>query len=52
MAYLRHYYEPDNAVEETRMQERAQAYQIVNNDLYKILVSCPLLRCFSKEEGQ
>jgi hypothetical protein len=52
MAYLHHYYEPDNAVEQTRMQQRAHAYQIVNNDLYKIQVSSPLLRCVSKEEGQ
>jgi hypothetical protein len=52
MAYLRHYYKPDNIVEQTRMQERAQLYQIVNNELYKIYVSSPLLRCVSKTEGQ
>jgi hypothetical protein len=52
MAYLRHYYEPDNAIEQTRMQQRAQSYQIVNNDLYKISISGPLLRCVSKAEGQ
>jgi ribonuclease HI len=51
MAYLRHYYETDSAVEQTRMQQRAQAYQIVSNDLYKILVLGPILRCVSKEEG-
>jgi hypothetical protein len=50
MAYLHHYYEPDNIVDQTRMQQRAQAYQIVDNDFYKISVSGPLLRCVSKEE--
>jgi hypothetical protein len=34
------------------MLQRAQSYQIVNNDLYKISASGPLLRCVSKEEGQ
>jgi hypothetical protein len=52
MAYLRHYYEPDSVVEQTRMQQRAQSYQIVDNDLCKISVSSPLLSCVSKEEGQ
>jgi hypothetical protein len=35
MAYLHHYYEPDNAREHIRMEQRAKAYQIVDNDLYK-----------------
>jgi hypothetical protein len=30
MAYLRHYYEPDNINEQMRMQQRAKAYQIVS----------------------
>jgi hypothetical protein len=34
------------------MQERAKAYQIVGNDLYKTSVLGPLLRCVSKAEGQ
>jgi hypothetical protein len=51
MACLHHYYEPDTTVEQIRMQQRAPAYQIVGNDLYKVLVSGPLLRCVSKEEG-
>jgi hypothetical protein len=33
------------------MQQRAQAYQIVDNDLYKISVSAPLLHYVSKEKG-
>jgi hypothetical protein len=52
MVYLRHYYEPDSTIKQTRMQQRAQSYQIVNNDLYNISVSGPLLRCVSKAEGQ
>jgi hypothetical protein len=52
IVYLRHYYEPDTTVEQIRMQQRARAYQIVDNDLYKILVVGTLLRCVSKEEGQ
>jgi hypothetical protein len=50
--YLRHYYEPDSTVEQTKIQQRAQSYQIVNNNLYKISVSDPLLRCVSKDESQ
>jgi hypothetical protein len=34
------------------MQQRAQSYQIVDNDLYNIFVSGPLLRCVSKDECQ
>jgi hypothetical protein len=52
MAYLRHYYEPDNTVEHTRMQHRAKSYHIVDNKLYKTSVSGPLLWCLSKAEGQ
>jgi hypothetical protein len=52
IAYLCHYYEPDSTVEQTRIQQRAQSYQIVDIDLYKISVSGPLLRCVSKDEGR
>jgi hypothetical protein len=41
MAYLRYYYEPDSTIEQTRMQQRAQSYQIVDNDLYKTSASGP-----------
>jgi hypothetical protein len=37
---------------QTRMQQRAQAYQIVNNDLYKVSVLGPILCCIRKEEAQ
>jgi hypothetical protein len=52
MAYLCHYYKPDNTTEHIRMQQRAKAYQIIYNNLYKTSVSGPLLRCISKAEGQ
>jgi ribonuclease HI len=39
MTYLHHYYEPDSTVEQTRMQQRDQSYQIIDNDLYKNSVS-------------
>jgi hypothetical protein len=34
------------------MQQRAKAYQIVDNELYKASIFGPLLRCISKAEGQ
>jgi hypothetical protein len=52
MAYLHHYYEPDNAREHIRMEQRAKAYQIVDNDLYKTPIFGPLLHYVSKAEGQ
>jgi hypothetical protein len=52
MAYLRHYYESDTTIEQIRMQQRAQSYQIVDNDLYKISISGPLLCCVDRKEGQ
>jgi hypothetical protein len=52
LAYLCHYYEPDNSIELTRMQHRAKAYQIIGDELYKTSVTGPLLRCLSKDEGK
>jgi hypothetical protein len=52
MAYFHHYYEPDNIVDHTRMQQRARSYQIVDKDLYKTSISGPLLQCVSKAVGQ
>jgi hypothetical protein len=46
MAYLRHYYEPDNTTKKTRMQQQAKAYQIVNNNLYKASVLEPVAHTF------
>jgi hypothetical protein len=50
MTYLRHHYEPDSGAELIRMQQRVKAYQIIGDDLYKTLVTEPLLRCLSKDE--
>jgi hypothetical protein len=52
MAYLRHHYEPDSSIDLPRMQQRAKTYKIIRDDLYKTLVSGPLLRCLSKDEGK
>jgi hypothetical protein len=49
LAYLHHYYKPDTIVEQMRMQQRARAYQIVDNDLYKILVSGPSFAVLAKK---
>jgi hypothetical protein len=52
MTYLHHYYERDSKNEQIRMQQRARAYQKIDNNLYKTSISGPLLRCLSKVEGQ
>jgi hypothetical protein len=52
MAYLRHHYEPDSSTDLTRMQQRAKAYKIIEDDLYKASVTGPLLHCLSKDEGK
>jgi ribonuclease HI len=52
IAYLHHYYEPNNNTELIRMQQRDKAYQIINNELYKTSITCPLLCYLSKAEGQ
>jgi hypothetical protein len=52
MAYLHHHYEPDNNTELLRMQQRAKAYQVIRDELYKTLVTGPLLCCLSRDEGK
>jgi hypothetical protein len=52
MTYLRHHYEPDNNIELLRMQQRAKAYQVIGDELYKTSVTGPLLHCLSKNEGK
>jgi hypothetical protein len=52
MAYLCHHYEPDNNTELLRMQQRAKSYQVIRDELYKTLVTGPLLRCLSRDEGK
>jgi hypothetical protein len=34
------------------MQQRAKAYQIIGEELYKTSVTGPLLCCLSKDEGK
>jgi hypothetical protein len=50
MAYLHHHYEPNNNTELIKMQQRVKAYQIIGDELYKTLVTGPLLHCLSKDE--
>jgi hypothetical protein len=51
MAYLRQHYEPDNSTVLIKMQQRAKAYQVIGDELYKTSVTGSLLRCFRKDEG-
>jgi hypothetical protein len=39
MAYLRHHYKPDNNTELIRMQQRAEVYQVIGDELYKTSVT-------------
>ena len=52
MAYLKGYHEPETKEEEKRMQQRAQGYQIINDELYKASVTTPLLKCIASSEGK
>jgi hypothetical protein len=52
MAYLRNYYEPDSNTESIRNQQRAKAYQIIRDELYKTSVAGPLLPYLSRDEGK
>jgi hypothetical protein len=52
LGYPHHLNEPDSSTELTRMQQRAKAYQIIRDELYKTLVTGPLLRCLSRDEGK
>jgi hypothetical protein len=51
MAYLCSHYEPNSNTELIRMQQRAQAYQVIGEELYKTSIMGPLLRCLRKDEG-
>jgi hypothetical protein len=52
MAYLHHHYEPDSGAELIRIQQRAKAYQIIGDNLYKTSVTRSLLRCLSRDEAK
>jgi hypothetical protein len=47
MAYLRHHYEPNSGAKLIRMQQRAKAYQIIGDNLYKTPVTGTLLCCLN-----
>jgi hypothetical protein len=51
IAYLCHHYEPDNNTELIKMHQRAKAYQVIGDELYKTSDTGSLLRCLSKDEG-
>jgi hypothetical protein len=52
MTYLHHNYEPDINTELIRMQQRAKAYQIIGDEVYKTSVTWALLCCLSRDEGK
>jgi hypothetical protein len=52
LAYLCHHYEPNYSTKLTRMQKRAEMYQIIGDELYKTSVTGPLLRCLSWDNGK
>jgi hypothetical protein len=52
LAYQHRHYEPNKSTELTKMQQRAKAYQIIGDELYKTSVIGPLLRCLSRDEGK
>jgi hypothetical protein len=52
IAYLHHHYKPDNKTVLLRMQQRARAYEVIGNDLYKTTVTGPLLHYLGKAEGR
>jgi hypothetical protein len=52
MTYLCHQYESDNSTKLTRMQQRAKAYQIIEDEVYKTSIIGPLLHCLSRDEDK
>jgi hypothetical protein len=52
MAYLHSHYEPDSSAELIRMQQRAIAYQVIGEELYKTSITGPLLLYLSNDEGK
>jgi hypothetical protein len=52
MTYLHHHYAPDSGAELIRMQQRAKAYQVIGDDMYKTSVTELLLYHLSRDEGK
>jgi ribonuclease HI len=51
MAYLRGHYEPQDELEEKRLEQRARGYALVNGEPYKSGVTEPWLRCITSKKG-
>ena len=52
VAYLKGYHELETKEEEKRMQQRAQGYRIINDEVYKASVTAPLFKCVTVSEGK
>jgi hypothetical protein len=52
LAFHHHHYEPDNSTELTRIQQRAKAYQIIEDKLYETSVTGSVLCCLSRDVGK
>jgi hypothetical protein len=50
MAYLRCHYELDSNIELIRMKQRAKAYQVIGEELYKTSIMGPVLCYLSNDE--
>jgi hypothetical protein len=51
MEYLRGHYEPQDELEEKRLNQMARGYTVVNEELYKSGITELWLRCISSERG-
>jgi hypothetical protein len=51
IAFLRGHYEPVETHDLKRMQARARGYVLKKNNLFKLGVCAPLLKCITQEQG-
>jgi hypothetical protein len=51
IAFLRGHYEPVEAHDLKRMQARARGYILEDNNLFKLGVRAPLLKCITQDQG-
>jgi hypothetical protein len=51
IAFLRGHYEPVETHNLKRMQARARGYILKDNNLFKLGVSAPLLKCITQDQG-
>jgi hypothetical protein len=52
VAYLKGYLKLESKEEENRVSQRARGYKIIEGNLYKALVTVPLLKCVTANEGK